>query len=140
MDKSGHTLRQSPASHQAVDSVGPSGALQIADEPSTLLFLFTGEGAHSDITDIDSLRAGPSWAHVEAALQRLGVADDLEALLRTALGVHEAPMSPVVTTIINILNAEHWRAAGFQPTHVLGHSIARWLPQMLPGCWLSTTP
>ena len=123
MDKSGHTLRQSPASHQAVDSVGPSGALQIADEPSTLLFLFTGEGAHSDITDIDSLRAGPSWAHVEAALQRLGVADDLEALLRTALGVHEAPMSPVVTTIINILNAEHWRAAGFQPTHVLGHSI-----------------
>ena len=39
------------------------------------------------------------------------------------LGVHTAPFSPVVTTVINILNADSWRLWGAVPDVVLGHSI-----------------
>lgn len=94
-----------------------------AGELKTLLFLFTGEGAHSDLTDIASLKVSPSWLQLEATLQRLDVGPDLEVLLRAHLGVHAAPLSPVITTIINILNFDRWGADGVTPTHVLGHSI-----------------
>ena len=39
------------------------------------------------------------------------------------LGKHEAPRSPVVTTILNLLNASRWRAAAHTPLFLLGHSI-----------------
>ncbi len=54
---------------------------------------------------------------------RLGIARSLRAFLRARLGVHAASGSPLVTTIINVLNADRWRAAGHWPSLVLGHSI-----------------
>ena len=86
------------------------------------LFLFTGEGAHDAQTDVASLRASPAWPVLEATMQRLrgiGLAD----FLASHLGEHAAPGSPLVTTIINLLNADRWRAAGHVPRLALGHSI-----------------
>ena len=92
----------------------------ITDAPR--LFLFTGEGAHSAATDVPSLRASPAWTDVvvDVALRQLGIAESLDALLR-GIGTHEAPLSPLITTVINILNAESWRAEGLVQTHVIGY-------------------
>ena len=38
------------------------------DKP--LLFLFTGEGAHSAATDVTSLQSSSAWPLVEAALEK----------------------------------------------------------------------
>ena len=92
------------------------------DGSTPLLFLFTGEGSHSAQTDVPSLKLSPSWPAVEAALERNGL-PDLESLLATILGSHGAPLSPVVTTVINLLNAGLWREAGFEPSITVGHSI-----------------
>ena len=100
--------------------------LAVSGAKTTTLFLFTGEGSHSDTTDIASLQASPSWAEVETALGRLGAAAPevgLSAFLREHLGSHDAPLSPLVTTLINLLNAAKWLAEGVAPNHVLGHSV-----------------
>eukprot|EP00966_Prymnesium_polylepis_P112620 2605191-Prymnesium_polylepis.2 len=88
----------------------------------SLLFLFTGEGAHACDSDISSLKSSPSWADVDAAIDSL-YQTSTEAFLRVHLGDHSAPYSPVVTTCINILNADRWRQMGHEPAAVLGHSI-----------------
>jgi len=88
----------------------------------TLILICTGEGAHCTETDVRSLQMSPSWPAADAAVrQSLGY--DLHAFLAAHLGEHAAPASPLVTTIINILNVDRWRAAGHVPTLVLGHSI-----------------
>jgi hypothetical protein len=87
------------------------------------VFVFPGEGTHSRNTDIAGLSASPSWGVIEASLQRLGLADALDSFLWSNMGEHEAPLSPVVTTTINIINANRWRGAGRSPNLVLGHSI-----------------
>ena len=69
-----------------------------------------------------SLKASPSWSAVAAAVRQL-LGHELDAFLASHLGEHAAPHSPVVTTIVNILNADRWRAAGHWPSLVLGHSI-----------------
>ena len=87
-----------------------------------LILICTGEGAHCTETDVRSLQMSPSWPAADAAVrQSLGY--DLHAFLAAHLGEHAAPASPLVTTIINILNVDRWRAAGHVPTLVLGHSI-----------------
>ncbi|KAL3926243.1 MAG: hypothetical protein SGPRY_003388, partial [Prymnesium sp.] len=100
----------------------------------------SGEDSSEDDADNDSLdenyfrckpRAHPSRAchHSsasscpQAAVASAGLASNLEEFLSCHMGSHTAPYSPVVTTVINILNAERWRAAGFQPTFALGHSV-----------------
>ena len=90
-----------------------------------VLFLCSGEGAHSSDTDIAFLKCSPSWAAVEEALGAVvPEAASLESYLATNLGVHVAPVSPVVTTVVNILNADSWRLCwGAEPDVVLGHSI-----------------
>ena len=90
--------------------------------PTPCLFLFTGEGAHSSTTDVAAARLSPSWPALEAALRQC-VGLELEAFLREHVGVHTAPHSPLVTTILNIANADRWRAAGHDARLVLGHSI-----------------
>jgi acyl transferase domain-containing protein len=98
----------------------------MADAGPSCIFLLTGEGAHSADTDLAELQASPSWSDVEDALRKSGlpgVDDGLSPWLRSRLGSHRAPDSPLVTTIINILNADRWRAAGHRPCAVLGHSI-----------------
>ena len=90
------------------------------DKP--LLFLFTGEGAHSAATDVTSLQSSSAWPLVEAALERHAL-PKLAALLPSSLGSHGAPLSPLVTTVINLLNAARWVDEGFIPTFVVGHSI-----------------
>ena len=92
------------------------------DSGTPLIFLFTGEGSHSASTDVESLRMSPSWPAVEAALE-LSQLPGLDALLDTVLGSHGAPLSPVVTTVVNLLNAGRWLAAGHAPCMVIGHSI-----------------
>ena len=84
-----------------------------------LFLLFTGEGAHAVETDVASLKNSPSWA----ALQHFGL--ELSAFLSMQHGNHAAPNSPMVTTILNICNADRWRTAGYTPTLVLGHSIGK---------------
>ena len=86
--------------------------------------LLTGEGAHANTaqTAVPSLRASPSWAALEATLERLlghGLAD----FLASHLGEHAAPNSPLVTTLVSLLNADRWRAAGHAPRLAIGHSI-----------------
>merc|ERR1719247_3321362 len=79
-------------------------------------FLCAGEGVHSATTELSDLELSPSWSAAEAALLRLGIARSLRAFLRARLGVHAASGSPLVTTIINVLNADRWRAAGHWPS------------------------
>ena len=86
------------------------------------LFLCTGEGAHAAETDVPSLKASPLWSAVAAAV-REHVGHELDFFLANHLGQHAAPGSPMVTTILNMLNADRWLAAGHMPTVVLGHSI-----------------
>ena len=100
------------------------GALGTDALPSTsAIFVFAGEGAHSETTDWRELRLAPAWADVDEAIKSLSIADGLEPLLLQHLGCHAAPLSPVVTTAINILNASRWRAAGHAPSVAIGHSI-----------------
>ena len=58
----------------------------------------------------------------DAALQEL-LGRGLEDFLSAESGNHQAPVSPVVTTLINILHADLWRHWGYAPTFALGHSI-----------------
>ena len=88
----------------------------------TNIFLFAGEGAHSADTDLAHLKGSPLWSDVEVALRRT-LDLDLAAFLAGRLGTHAAPMSPVVTTILNILNVGLWREAGHLPHVVIGHSV-----------------
>lgn len=88
-----------------------------------MLFLFPGEGAHSSTTDLSVLKCSPSWGAVEDAVKAVVAEGSLDAFLTSNLGCHKAPMSPVVTTVINILNADSWRLWGVVPTVALGHSV-----------------
>ncbi|CAL1140432.1 unnamed protein product [Cladocopium goreaui] len=87
------------------------------------VFLFCGEGAHSEETDIALLKSCGSWSVVEDALQQLGLGEKLEPFLLQNLGRHNAPTSPVVSVVLNILNADLWRRWGEVPSLVLGHSV-----------------
>ena len=87
------------------------------------IFMFTGEGAHAQGVDINSLRQLPSWAQMEVCIQRLGISDNLASFLHKVFGAHSAPHSPILTTVVNILNADRWRLAGYEPNVVVGHSI-----------------
>eukprot|EP01049_Picozoa_sp_SAG25_P008346 SAG25_NODE_742_length_5598_cov_36.107110_2_plen_132_part_00 len=89
-----------------------------------VLFLFPGEGAHSSDTDIAFLKCSPSWNAVEDAVKTVvPEMGSLQSYLATHLGDHTAPASPLVTTVVNILNADSWRLWGMEPDVVLGHSI-----------------
>ena len=54
------------------------------------------------------LKSCGSWSVVEDALQQLGLGQ-LEPFLLQNLGRHNAPTSPVVSVVLNILNADLWR-------------------------------
>lgn len=89
-----------------------------------VVFLFPGEGAHSSDTEIAFLKCSPSWSAVEDAVKTVvPEVDSLQAWLAANLGNHAAPGSPLVTTCVNILNADSWRLWGMEPDVVLGHSI-----------------
>ena len=90
--------------------------------PAACIYLFTGEGAHSTQTDTSQLKLSSAWPAVEAALEALGLGG-AEPFLKQHLGNHEAPHSPLVTTILNLLNEALWRAAGHVPKVVIGHSF-----------------
>ena len=115
----------------------------MSDLPSTI-FIFAGEGAHSASPDLTVLKTSPSWAACGAIAHALAstesrrphplpaVADTalqellgrgLEDFLSAESGNHQAPVSPMVTTLINILHADLWRHWGYAPTFALGHSI-----------------
>lgn len=89
---------------------------------SSALFVHTGEGAHSRRSVVANLQASPAWSALEAALLKF-VGCGLEAFLARFLGEHGSPQSPIVTTCINLLNADRWRGAGHRPALTLGHSI-----------------
>jgi len=86
------------------------------------VFLFGGEGAHSADLDLSILKTSPAYELVDAAMQEQhGVTAD--SFLQEHLGHHAVPWSPVVTTMLNILQADLWRMWGHEPCYALGHSI-----------------
>ena len=107
---------------QVIDQEGYAQPWQCAEAPRCVI-TFPGEGAHTfDMDTIDSLKMSPIWADVDTAAPHV-FGHELEPFLTNHLGEHAAPTSPLVTTIINILNADRWRAAGHAPHFVFGHSI-----------------
>ena len=54
------------------------------------------------------LKLSRSWPAVEDALQQLGLSN-AEAFLQQNLGKHCAPTSPVVSVVLNMLNADLWQ-------------------------------
>lgn len=97
---------------------GPTSAAAL---PARLV-LFTGEGAHSAQTNTSNLWSSPGSLALDAALWRM-LGHRLESFLAIHLGEHAAPHSALVTTIINLLNADRWHAVGLTPRLALGHSI-----------------
>ena len=86
------------------------------------IFLFGGEGAHSADPDLSVLKQSPSWTAVDTALHgQYGVG--VEDFLAENAGKHSCPGSPVVTTVLNILQADIWRMWGHSPAYALGHSV-----------------
>jgi hypothetical protein len=82
-----------------------------ADGRRTAVFFFAGEGAHSAGADLTVLKTSPAWPAVDAAmLSQHGVSAD--AFLETHLGNHAPPHSPLVSTILNLLQADLWRLWG----------------------------
>ena len=98
-------------------------ALDEVNEAAACVVIFTGEGAHSAHTDISSLQASPSYAEVVRAVHLL-FGRRADSFLADHLGNHAAPFAPVITTIINVLNVDRWRAFGLADAPLLlGHSI-----------------
>ena len=97
--------------------------LQIcALRPLPCIHLHCGEGAHAADTDINTLKASPLWHALDCIfLSKMKV--ELFCFLSRRLGDHSCPTSPVVTTVINLLNAGRWQGDGNQPSITLGHSI-----------------
>jgi len=95
--------------------------MESTSSPQTV-FLFTGEGVHSEDTDISLLKTSSSWPEVLQAIRDIGYSD-AESFLVSNLGKHVAPTSPIVTLAIGILNADLWRQWGQVPDVVLGHSV-----------------
>eukprot|EP00966_Prymnesium_polylepis_P261281 6035040-Prymnesium_polylepis.1 len=89
---------------------------------SPAIFLFSGEGAHSADPDLSVLKTSPAYTVIDDALKaQHGLA--IDDLLSKHLGDHRAPFSPVVTTVMNILQADLWRMWGHEPAYALGHSV-----------------
>ena len=68
------------------------------------------------------LKSSPSWGAVDEALQALGVCAT-EPFLSGHMGKHNAATSPIVTTVVHILQTDLWRSWGVTPSFALGHSI-----------------
>ena len=103
----------------------PNASISVPTRDDILaLLVCTGEGAHSVQTDVASLKMSPIWPAVEATVQRcVCIGRSLDEFLASHLGEHAAPSSPLVTTVINMLNASRWQGAGYEPRLALGHSI-----------------
>ena len=108
-------LQAASCTSQAPSRTSPaaaSPAVASTDTPAArAIFLFAGEGAHSAGVDLTVLKTSPSWLAVDATIfaQHGASADDFLAM---HLGDHTAPYSPVVTTILNILQADLWKLWG----------------------------
>ena len=75
--------------------------------PPGAIFLFAGEGAHSANTDLSVLKTSPSYSAVDKALlAQHGLS--AEDFLMKYMGNHAPLHSPVVTTALNILQADLW--------------------------------
>ena len=74
-------------------------------------FFWTMDLSHFGIPSQALLKSCGSWSAVEDALQQLGLVrcGQLEPFLQQNLGRHNAPTSPVVSVVLNILNADLWR-------------------------------
>ncbi|KAJ8604901.1 hypothetical protein CTAYLR_004322 [Chrysophaeum taylorii] len=85
-----------------------------------VIFVFGGEGAHSEKTDMEVVRESPVYGEVMKGLAEMGVS---EKSVLGALGVHDSPLSTIATTVINVCLCEAWRAWGYEPTIATGHSV-----------------
>lgn len=90
--------------------------------PTSAIFLFSGEGAHSEGLDLSLLATAPSYISVDKWFtdnHNITAKD----FFTKHVGDHSAPWSPVVTTALNILQADLWKLWGHTPAYALGHSI-----------------
>ena len=96
-----------------------------------------GEGAHATQTDALSLEASPSWSAVE--IRKAHHACGPNGSLQGSLVIMTPRGSPLVTTILNILNADR-DVADCEPSFVLGHSIGEVASAYLAGCYILMRP
>ena len=85
------------------------------------VFLYSGEGTHSSETRFKLLQNAFVWKEIQKILHsKLNV--DLEQLWKDGIHHHRAPASPLLTVVSQICLADIWRAWGYAPDVVLGHS------------------
>jgi len=87
------------------------------------IFVFSGEGTRAPDTDFSLLPLSPAWDQCVAAAISLGI--DLAAVFadEEQRATHAAPLSPVLTTVVNVCYAALWRLWGFSPKIAVGHSL-----------------
>jgi len=85
------------------------------------VFVFSGEGTHSQDTQATLLRHSPSWQHIGDILKsRLNL--DLDQLWRDEIGTHACPYSPLLTLTAQICLSDLWCRWGYRPDVNVGHS------------------
>jgi len=95
-------------------------AEQAAQAPQ-VVFAFSGEGVHSQSSDLSVIRKSPTFEQCAAVLAELGT--NIEDVLEKGLGTHVAPWSAIATTIINVCLCDLWRSWGYRPDIACGHSV-----------------
>ncbi len=85
------------------------------------IFLYSGEGTHSNDSRFRLLQQSPLWQEIDTFVQsRLDT--NLESLWMDNIGTHRCPASPLLTVATQICLADLWQRWGYRPDVVVGHS------------------
>ena len=85
------------------------------------IFVYSGEGTHSNDTQAKLLKQSPFWLQSENILRsRLDL--DLEDMWQHEIGRHRCPYSPMLTVIAQICLSDIWSRWGYRPDVTIGHS------------------
>jgi acyl transferase domain-containing protein/acyl carrier protein len=85
------------------------------------VFLYSGEGTHSQETGFKLLKHSPAWKQIANILsETLNL--DLEELWNREIGRHRCPFSPLLTAVSQICLSDIWSRWGYRPDVVIGHS------------------
>jgi acyl transferase domain-containing protein/acyl carrier protein len=85
------------------------------------VFLYSGEGTHSQETGFRLLKHSSAWKKIAKILsETLNV--DLEERWGREMARHRCPYSPLMTVVGQICLSDIWRRWGYRPDVVIGHS------------------